>query len=347
MNEPITNDLNIGAMVLAAGFGTRLRPLTEERPKPLVEVFGRPLIAHNLSHLARAGVSEVVINTHHLPEALPRQLGSQFEGMQLTFLEEKEILGTGGGLKNARAFLEKFDLIFLLNADAFIDVSLTHVLTRQQSTEACSALLLKNVANAKDFGCIGTDEDDFVVSFVDRIPVVKKPVQERMFCGVHLFQKKFLKYLDGSGEVFCVNKETYPKALMAQEKIIGVDQPGCFQDVGTPERLLQLHWDVLSGITQLKHFDPMAHLHPQNESCFVHATASLASGSLQGSQVLVDEQVQVEPGAILNDQVVLGPGVRVGKGVILDRVVVQSHSEIPPGSQLSNGIVYPGGFIPA
>ena len=289
MNESRTSDLKIGAMVLAAGFGTRLRPLTQERPKPLVEVFGQPLIAHNLSHLARAGVSEVVINTHHLPEALPRHFGSHFEGMGLTFLEEKKILGTGGGLKNARALLEKFDLIFLLNADAFIDVSLNHVLARQQSAAACSALLLKNVANAKDFGCIGTDDDDLVVSFVDRIPVVKKPVQERMFCGVHLFQTNFLKYLDGCGEVFCVNKETYPKALMAQEKIIGVDQPGCFQDVGTPERLLQLHWDVLSGTTQLQHFDPMAHLNRQNETCFVHASASVAPENLQGSQVLVSE----------------------------------------------------------
>ena len=245
MNETRTNDLKIGAMVLAAGFGTRLRPLTEERPKPLVEVLGRPLIAHNLSHLARAGVSEVVINTHHLPNALPLTLGSEFEGMQLTFIQEKEILGTGGGLKNARSHLAQFDLLFLLNADAFLDVSLKHVLVQQQNAAACSALLLKSVPNAKDFGCIGTDEDDVVVSFVDRIPVVKEPVKERMFCGVHLFQKKFLSYLDGSGPVFCVNKDTYPKALVAQEKIIGVDQPGCFQDVGTPERLLQLHWDVL------------------------------------------------------------------------------------------------------
>ena len=75
MTNPSTDNLKIGAMVLAAGFGSRLRPLTEERPKPLVEVFGRSLIEHNLDHLAKVGVSQVVINTHHLPDALPAALG--------------------------------------------------------------------------------------------------------------------------------------------------------------------------------------------------------------------------------------------------------------------------------
>ena len=178
--------------------------------------------------------------------------------MELHFLQETEILGTGGGLKNAKHLLQAFDLVFLLNADAFVDVSLEAMLQKRAVTQAMGALLLKQVPNVADFGGIGTDENDRVVSFVNRIPVKRPPVQERMFCGVHLFEPRFLDYLDETANFFCVNQQTYPAALLAGETVVGVDQPGCFQDVGTPERLLDLHWEVLSGANRLAHLSPCA-----------------------------------------------------------------------------------------
>ena len=122
-----------GAMVLAAGFGTRLRPLTQERPKPLVEVFGRPLICYNLDHLAKVGVEKVVINTHYLGDRLATVLGDVYRGMILEFVHEPEILGTGGGLKNVADSLKDYDILFLMNADAFVDVDLNQFLSRRYS----------------------------------------------------------------------------------------------------------------------------------------------------------------------------------------------------------------------
>ena len=341
-------------MVLAAGFGTRLRPLTEERPKPLVEVFGRPLITYNLDHLVRVGVSKAVINTHYLGDALAHALGTDYKGMALEFIHEPEILGTGGGLKNVAHHLEPFDEIFLMNADAFVDIDLQRLVQARTDKNAFSALLLKQVADAKTFGAIGTNEDDEVVSFVDRIPVVIPPSLERMFCGVHLFQKEFLSWVKQGEGTFCINQITYPEILKAGKKVIGVDQPGLFQDVGTPQRLLDLHWAILSGATRLESIDlwesfsvDAAHQQRPQARVFCHPEAHVSADLSNATEVFIDKDTQVSEGACLERKVVLGPRVKVGKGAILSGVVVQSGTEIAAGQVFRDGIVYPGGFIPS
>ena len=118
------------AMILAAGFGTRLRPLTEELPKPLVPVLGRPLIEHTLMHLAEVGVDEVVINLHHLPEAIPATLGDGAAyGLEIHYVREQgQIRGTGGGIRGARSLLDGSGTFIVLNGDILFEPDLAEAL---------------------------------------------------------------------------------------------------------------------------------------------------------------------------------------------------------------------------
>ena len=343
-----------GAMVLAAGFGTRLKPLTQERPKPLVEVFGRPLICYNLDHLAKVGVEKVVINTHYLGDSLKASLGDVYRGMILEFVHEPEILGTGGGLKNVADRLKAYDTLFLMNADAFVDVDLRHLIQARSEADALSALLLKRVDDAHSFGAIGTDINGRVVSFVNRIPVKQPPHLERMFCGVHLFKQEFLSWVKQGEGTFCINQETYPNVLKSEQTVVGVDQLGLFQDVGTPQRLLALHWEIFAGHTSLNYLDVFKRFSSASHAChdverqvFCHAKATVACDMTNVSKVFIEENVHIDSGVTLGQEVVIGPDVKVGKGATLERVVVQSGTEIAPGQVFKGGIVYPGGFIQA
>ncbi|MBW2713274.1 MAG: nucleotidyltransferase family protein, partial [Deltaproteobacteria bacterium] len=141
------------AMILAAGFGTRLRPLSELLPKPAMPVRGLPVIAYNLALLSRHGVSEVMINTHYLPEAIAEAAERYCpQGMKLHFSHEPNILDTGGGLRKVASFLRESDLCLLLAGDMLLDVDLTALIEKHKEAGAAITFGLLDDPRTETFG---------------------------------------------------------------------------------------------------------------------------------------------------------------------------------------------------
>ncbi len=185
------------AWILAAGLGTRLAPLTLERPKPLVEVCGRPLIVHTMQLLARAGVGDVALNSHWLHPALPDAIGHHLVvdghrlGVKISF--EPTVLGTGGGLLGLRAVLPgDGGRVLIANADALIDLDVGALLASPLGP--LSTLVLKRVPDVANYGALGTDDDDRIVTFAGRVPPLGAVVRERMFCGCYLYTSPIPRY---------------------------------------------------------------------------------------------------------------------------------------------------------
>ncbi len=330
------------AWILAAGLGTRLRPLTLSTPKPLLEVCGRPLIVHALQLLRDAGVRDVAVNSHWLHPAIPTALGASVDvdggTVHLLFTQEPTVMGTGGGLLGLRHVMPASsggrDRVLIANADALIDLDVKGLLAT--SAVPLSTLVLKPVADVANWGAIGTDGDDRIVSFAGRVTPKGPIVKERMFCGWHCVHPKALDVLPAvrvdddtspptvKGDESCINKEGYPRHLDKGAHLAAFAHAGFFFDVGNNERLWEANRALLAGDVALAHLRPFARFNEVGPRQFVHPRA-VVKGKLQGP-VVVEEGAVIDEGAVVGEFAVVGRGVHVKAGVKIHNAVVQSSA---------------------
>jgi NDP-sugar pyrophosphorylase family protein len=327
------------AYVLAAGLGTRLRPLTNERAKPLVEVCGTPLICFALKLLEDAGVRRVGINSHWLDPQIPNTLGRSFGRLELSYTHEPGVLGTGGGLRGLSKLLPApaGERVLVMNADALIDLDLRALVATPD--DALATLVLKSTPDAKKYGLIGTDDDERVVTFANRIEPRGVPTKERMFCGVHCVHPKAFDVLppvdvtmtsDGhataSGPESGINDEGYPVWLKQGALLRGFDMTGTFCDVGTPERLLEANLAILTGAWSSRSLAPFERFVEERPGVYVHPRARVHPAAQLHAPVLVD------------DGAVIAAGANVGFSVVGARCEVKSAARVA-GSVLQSGAV--------
>jgi NDP-sugar pyrophosphorylase family protein len=241
MTLPVTR-----AMLLAAGRGERLRPLTERVPKPLVPVGGRPMVFYMLDLLAAAGIREVHVNLHHLGGRVQDALGDGTAwGLSLCYHPEKEILGTGGGLKAAAAACPALAAgpFAMVNADVLTDADVGALCARHAADSALATLLLRDDPEARRYGVIGTDADDRIRRFLDAD--TGGALHERMFTGVQVLSPGILGHMPDR-EAFPIT-DAYKAALLGGERLMGPAHPGYWADLGTPERLQSAEADLAAG----------------------------------------------------------------------------------------------------
>jgi NDP-sugar pyrophosphorylase family protein len=233
-------------MILAAGLGTRLRPLTLTTPKPLVEVGGEPLIYRTLRMVKRAGVEEVVINLHHLGDRIKENLGDGGKfGLRISYSEEAEILGSGGGIKKAEALLG--DSTFLvINGDALLDLDLAAVLRFHREKGALGTMVLRPDPDPDSWGAIEIDGEQRIRQFVGKLPPVAVPLRKLMFTGVHVLEPAVFGYLEPTFS--SINEVFYPRAIAEGKPIFGYVYEGYWSDVGTPESLETVRRDAALGV---------------------------------------------------------------------------------------------------
>lgn len=323
------------AYVLAAGLGTRLRPLTLAQPKPLLEVCGTPLLFHTLRLLARAGLRAVGVNSHWLHPQIPARLGTSFEGMRIVTTWEPEVLGTGGGLRGLAAALPApaGERVLVMNADALIDLDVAAAL--RSPDDALATLVLKEDPDTRQYGAIGTDAQDRITAFAGRITPRGPVVRERMFCGVHVVHPRAFELLppvtlEGDavrGPMSGINDEGYPRWLEQGALLRGIDHAGTFCDVGTPERLLEANLAVLGGRWSSTHLRPFEGMEQRPGRVYVDPAARVAPGVRFTGPALVAAGAEVGPGAELSWAVV-GPGCRVPPGARVAGAVLQSGTTL-------------------
>lgn len=222
-------------MVLAAGLGTRLRPLTNDRPKALVEVGGRPLIEWNLELLARFGITEVVVNLHYHGDALRRALGDGSRlGLRIQYSPEEPLLDTGGGVKHAQAFLAGGDFL-VMNSDTIVDLALDRVIARHRATGAAATLVLRRDPEQARYGEIEIDDDDRIRRFLGVPAAVAMPLRAFMFAGVHVMSARVFDFMPADGSVFSLTRDTYPAMLAGGAPLHGFPFDGFWRVIDTPE----------------------------------------------------------------------------------------------------------------
>lgn len=304
------------AMILAAGYGTRMHPLTSLRAKPALPVRGRPVISLLLAFLARHGVREVMINLHHLPETLKKAVEADHpDGLQIHWSEESRPLGTGGGIRRAAEFLRGSETCVVLAGDMLIDLDLEALAARHRTSGRAATLVLREDSRAEEFGSIGLD----ACGCLARVGEDARLGDERragLFTGIRLFSRDALDHWPDR-DVFEDLRDWLVPAIQERGLRVGGEiverGQSVWEPVGTPSEYLRVNLEP-----------PML-------------------PSLGGAVESWTGEIQVVGDS---EDVLLGHKSVMGEGAHLDHAVVWEGEEVPAGLQRSFGIFAGGRFHP-
>jgi NDP-sugar pyrophosphorylase family protein len=298
------------AFVLGAGLGTRLRPLTDSRPKPLVPIHGKPLVTFAFDHLIANGISSFVVNSHHCPEAYEKHIpGNSYRGCPIAFRHEPTLLDTGGGIKNVEDLLGG-DPFVVYNGDVLADFPLRPVIARHIGSGFPATLILRASGGPLHIQC----RDGRVTDIRNSLGTSRDP--SFLFTGITVLSPEIFRHIP-AGEIVSIIP-VYLSLLRAGIPVGGaVVDAGLWHDLGTRDAYLDAHALLRPGGRRLSYLPP----------------DWPASGSAPSD---------VAASARLTGTCAIGRGASVGEGAVLDDCVLWENATVLPGSHLTRCIVRDG-----
>jgi mannose-1-phosphate guanylyltransferase len=310
------------ALILAGGEGTRLRPLTETMPKPVVPLVDRPFIAFMLEWLRRHDVDDVVMSCGFMADGVRAVLGDGAAyGVRLRYVEEPEPLGTGGAIKLAEPLLDERFLV--LNGDVLTDVDLTAQQAQHARTGARATLALVPVEDPSAYGLVRLEDGARVREFLEK-PSPEQIDTNLVNAGAYVLERNVLAAMP-AGRAVSIERDVFPTLVGAG--LYGYEAGGYWLDIGTPERYLQATADILAGTVRTSVIDAYG-----SDRIVLGAGAEIA-GEVTGPAVVgagarVGAGAVVTAGSVLGRDAEIGPGARVEAAVVLDRAVVGAHASL-------------------
>jgi len=325
-------------MVLAAGLGTRLRPLTYEINKPMVPVLDRPVMAHIVDLLDRHGFEEVVANLHHFPQTI-----RDYFGERLTYHDEQELLGTAGGVRGCADFFGD-EAFLVISGDALTDIDLRAFAARHREAGGVATLAVKKVADTREYGVVLHDRAGRITGFQEK-PEPEEALSDLGNCGIYIFDPRIFEYFPDRPFVDWA-QDVFP-ALLAGDVPFHIHEIGEYwNDVGSLAELRQGTFDALRG---------ELHLEMDGEEVAPGVIAAAGEDAGGGSPIPADAEVEgpvwvgcdVEIGSAvrLTGPLVLGDGARVVDCAQLRESILFPGTEVAPGAILIGAIAGHAGIL--
>ncbi len=312
-------------MVLAAGLGTRLRPLTWDVSKPMVPVANRPIMEHVLRTLARNDLSEVVANLHWFGDGIRNAFGDGSRlGIELTYSEEEKLLGTAGGVRKVRDFFGS-DPFVVLAADALTDIDLGAVMRTHQENDWIATLTAVKVADTSEYGVIVSGDDGRVQGFQEK-PDPAEALSELANCMIYVFEPEIFDYFPDKEEVdFAL--DVFP-ALLAGDVPFGIHPTEEYwNDVGSLREYLQGNLDAITGAVNV-----------ESAGELLESADGLGNGIELEGPVLLGDGASIGDGARLDGPLVIGPGSAIGARARIKESVLLPGTEVPDDGLLAASI---------
>jgi mannose-1-phosphate guanylyltransferase len=320
------------AMVLAAGLGTRLRPLTYEITKPMVPVLDRPVMAHILDLLDRHGFEEVVANLHYFPDSIREHFGDR-----LAYRHEQELLGTAGGVRACAEFFGD-EAFLVISGDALTDIDLGAFVARHRKAGGIATLAVKKVSDTREYGVVLHDRAGRITGFQEK-PEPDEALSDLGNCGIYIFEPSIFDYFPARPFVDWA-QDVFP-TLLANDVPFHIHEINDYwNDVGSLAELRQGTFDALRGELRL-----------QSEGREVRPGVVLAGEQELPADLQVDGQawigrdVRIGPGARLMGPVVVGDDAVIGEGAQLRDAIVFPGTHVAPGAILIGAIAGHAGIL--
>ncbi|MBN2057956.1 MAG: NDP-sugar synthase [Candidatus Saganbacteria bacterium] len=320
------------AVIIAGGMGTRLRPLTYNTPKPIVPLANRPFIVHQIEHLVKHGVDEVIINLHYLSQEIKKLLNDgKHWGIKIRYSIEESPLGTAGAVKNAEEFFGR-DPLVVFNGDILTDVNISKLVNFHREKGAIITLTLTEVEDPTPFGLVQIDQDRRITQFIEK-PSWNMVRGRTINAGIYVVDPIIFQKVP-QGRPFSFERELFPSLLAAKQPLYGFVSPAYWMDIGNPRMYMMAHQAILRGEVAVKIFGTRINgkfwlgneTHPDPSVRFI-------GPSVIGQKVKLDKETEI------GDYVVIGDEVSIGQHCALERAIVWRNVKIGDHVRLSGCII--------
>lgn len=308
------------ALILAAGYGTRLEPLTLAVPKPMAPIVNLPTMQHNLELLKRHGLREIVANIHYHPEQIENYFGDGHAfGVDLAYSFEEDLLGTAGGVKHMARKIAKVDGTFLvLSSDALTSVNLNRLIDFHKSKKALATIALAPVPDSREFGIVMRDAGDKVVGFMEK-PEPGVAQSDLANTGIYVFEKEILEMIpDG---FYDFGRQLFPKLVEEKAAVFGYKMVEYWNDVGGLEKYIQSNFDAMKGALNIR-----------------IPGRKVSRSTWMGDRTKIDPTARFEGAVIIGDRCSIGKNVYIKDAVVGDKCVIKEGASIT-GSVLWSDVV--------
>jgi mannose-1-phosphate guanylyltransferase len=327
------------AMVLAAGLGTRLRPITYAMPKPMVPVANRPVMEHTLRLLARNGFSEAIANLHWFPETIEGRFGDGSDfGIDLTYSREEQLLGTAGGVRNVSEFLG--DSFLVVAGDALTDIDFTAMREFHESHDGLVTLATKRVANTDEYGVVIAGEDGRIQGFQEK-PDPSEALSDLANTCIYMFRREVFDFFPEPGTSKAAGDgdppgftdwamDVFPALLENDVPFYSHEIGAYWNDIGNVDELRQGSLDALRGAVEIEPAAPEV-------SPGIRSASPLDGVEVEG-MALVGSGVKIGAGVRIQGPVIVGDGCRIGAGAWIRDSILLEGTELAPEAMLIGAI---------
>lgn len=305
---------------MAGGEGTRLRPLTSLRPKPMVPVVNQPVMEHILGLVKHYGMSDIIATLAFMPRVIQDYFGAGEEwGTRIEYAIEETPLGTAGSVKNAAHLLGDDEPFLVISGDAITDIDLSEVIAFHKSRQSAVTIALKHASDPLDFGVVITGEDGLIERFLEK-PTWGQVFSDTINTGIYVVEPWVLDYIP-DGQPFDFSAELFPRLMAEGHKLYGIVVDGYWCDVGSRESYIAVHRDILGGNAKL--YIPGVHA---REGLWVAESAKIEEDVELGQGVVIGENVRIRAGARIGDYTVIADNCVVGSGARVTHSVLWSDT---------------------
>lgn len=311
-------------ILLVGGFGTRLKPLTDEMPKPMLPIAGIPVTEHQILAAKKAGITTVVLATSYLSEIFTPYFGDGSKwGMKLLYAVEKEPLGTGGAIRNAAELLEGDENVVIFNGDVLSHHDIAAQVKFHEAKNADVTLHLISVEDARAFGCVPTEADGRVTAFLEKMD---NPLTNSINAGCYVFNRSVINQIP-LGKVVSVERETFPTLVANGRPVFGYEEQAYWLDVGTPAALFKGSRDAVGAEFKV------------GQGTTIGDGCKISGGSSIGSRCQIGQGVTIFDSIICDD-------VRIESGASVLRSFIAPGTTVEQGADISSHYLSKKAFSP-
>lgn len=343
------------AVIIAGGMGTRLRPLTYNTPKPIVPVANRPFIIHQIEHLVKHGVDEIVINLHYLSSEIKKILndGKQW-GIKIHYSIEESPLGTAGAVKNAEEFFDAGPMV-IFNGDILTDVNISKLVNFHREKGSVVTLTLSEVEDPTPFGLVQFDKEHRITQFIEK-PSWNMVKGRTINAGIYVVDPSIFKKVP-KGRPFSFERELFPALLSTKQPLFGFVSPAFWMDIGNPHMYMLAHQAILRGEVAVKIYGTRIagkfwlgkDTHPDPSVRFIGPSvigekARLAKDTEIGDYVVIGDETTIGQHCAL-ERCIIWRNVKVGDHVRLSGCIIGANCVIEDDVVIDKGLVLADGSV--